>query len=56
MGIFKAALTILVLVLVPYLLFVLPKRVRQSRSARMRYYIFFFAAALLIVLVVRIFR
>lgn len=56
MGIFKAALTILAVVLVPYLLFVLPKRVRQSRSARMRYYLFFFSALIFTILVVRFFR
>jgi len=56
MGILKVAITILAIVLVPYLLFSLPKRVRNSRSARIRYYIFFFVTALLIVLVVRMFR
>jgi len=56
MGITKVAITILVVVLVPYLLYVLPKRVRQSRSARIRYYVFFFAVAIFIVLVVRILR
>jgi uncharacterized membrane protein len=56
MGILKVAITVLILVLVPYLLFSLPRRVRNSRSARMRYYIFFFVVALFIAYVVRLFH
>ena len=56
MGILKVAITILAVVVASYLLFIMPKRVRNSRSARMRYYIFFFVAAIFIFVVVKIFR
>jgi uncharacterized membrane protein YhiD involved in acid resistance len=55
MGILKVAITILGAILLPYLLFVLPKRVRKNHGARTRYYIFFIAA-LFIIIVVKIFR
>lgn len=53
MGIFRAAIFVLAFVFIPYLIFVLPKRLRNHRSARMRYYIFFVAAFLFTIFVVR---
>lgn len=52
-NIFKVAITVFAFLFVPYLLFVLPKRVRNHPSARMRYYIFFVMAFLFTVFVVR---
>jgi len=52
-NIFKVAITVFAFIFVPYLIFVLPKRVRNHPSARMRYYIFFFTAFLFVIFVVR---
>jgi len=56
MGIFRAAILVLAIVFIPYLLFVLPKRVRNHPSARMRYYIFFAAAFLFTIFIVRLIK
>lgn len=37
---FKAAITVFCLLFLPYLVFILPGRVRRHRSARMRFFLF----------------
>lgn len=52
-NIFKVASTVFAFLFIPYLIFVLPKRLRNHPSARMRYYIFFVIAFLFVIFVIR---